>query len=110
DGRDTFEGQAGTHTMQFTFANGSSPVLLSANGSRLRFTRDVANITMDANGVEQVNFAALGGADTITVHNLSGTDVTQVNLNLSALGAVGDGQADTVIVESTAGADTIHIA
>ena len=39
---------------------------------------------MDLNGVESVNFTALGGADTITVNDLTGTDVTEVNLDLAA--------------------------
>ena len=39
---------------------------------------------MDVNGVERVNFSAVGGADTITVNDLCGTDVTQVNLDLAA--------------------------
>src|SRR5205085_7309806 len=98
DGSDTVEGQAGTDTMQFNGANVAERIDLSANGSRLRFTRDVANIVMDVNGTERVNFAALGGADTITVNDLSATDVTQVNLDLAspAGGNTGDGQADTV--------------
>ena len=45
-------------------------------------TRDVANITMDLNDVENIQFNALGGADTITVNDLTGTDVSQVNLDL----------------------------
>lgn len=106
DGSDTIEGQDGTDTMQFNGANINENIDISANGSRLRFTRDVANITMDANGVEQVNFAALGGADKITVNDLRGTDVTAVNLNLGSNGA-GDGQVDTVIVNGTNGDDTI---
>ena len=59
--------------MQFNGANVNEKIDLSANGSRLRFFRDVANITMDTNGVEQVNFAALGGADLVTVNDLTGT-------------------------------------
>src|SRR5262249_19105021 len=82
---------------------------ISANGSRVRFTRDVANIVMDVNGVERVDFNALGGADTITVHDLSGTDVTAVNLNLAGPNGAGDGQADTVIVEGTKGNDPIQV-
>src|SRR5262249_49140778 len=73
------------------------------NGSRVRFTRDVANITMDLNGVEGINFNAKGGADTITVNDLSGTDTTKVNLNLGG----GDGQVDSVIVNGTSGNDAI---
>src|SRR6185437_14913978 len=58
DGSDTVEGQDGTDTLQFNGANVNEKVDLSANGSRLRFTRDVANITMDVNGTERLNFAA----------------------------------------------------
>jgi hypothetical protein len=46
------------------------------------------------------------------VNDLTGTAVTQVNVDLaSTLGGVnGDGQADTVIVNGTASPDTISIA
>ena len=66
---------------------------------------------MDVNGVEQVNVNALGGADTITVNDLTGTDVTQVNLDLASPpgSGIGDGQADTVIVNGTNGADNVQI-
>ena len=45
---------------------------------------------MDTDGVEQVDFNALGGADTVTVDDLTGTDVTNVNADLGAA----DGAAD----------------
>ena len=38
------------------------------------FSRDVANVTMDLNDVETIEFKALGGADTITINDLAGTD------------------------------------
>jgi Ca2+-binding RTX toxin-like protein len=62
-------------------------------------------------GVEQVISNALGGADTITLNNLTGTAVQQVTLNLASTlsGATGDGQADSVIVNSTTSPDTITI-
>src|SRR5262249_14133914 len=84
---------------------------ISANGSRVRFTRDVGNITMDLNGVERIDFNALGGADTIVVNDLSGTDLKQVNLALASTigGAAGDGQADTIVVNGTAAADNITV-
>jgi len=110
DGSDIVEGQDGTDTLQFNGANIAEKIDLSANGSRLRFTRDVANITMDVDGTEIVNFAALGGADTITVNDLTGTSVTTVNLNLAGAPNVGDGAADTVIVNGTAGDDHIVVA
>src|ERR1700760_3715759 len=60
DGSDTIEGQSGNDTMQFNGANIAEKIDIEANGSRVRFTRDVANIVMDVNGVENINFKALG--------------------------------------------------
>jgi Ca2+-binding RTX toxin-like protein len=110
DGSDTVEGQSGTDTLQFNGANVNEKIDISANGGRVRLTRDVANITMDLNDVEHINVAALGGADTITVNDLSGTDVTQVTVDLAATGGAGDGAADTVIVNGTAGSNHITLA
>jgi Ca2+-binding RTX toxin-like protein len=109
DGSDTVEGQAGFDTMLFNGSNVGEKIDISANGSRVRFFRDVANITMDLNGVEGIDFNALGGADTITVNDLTGTDVSQVNLDLASPpgSGVGDGQADSVIVNGTNGDDTV---
>jgi Ca2+-binding RTX toxin-like protein len=111
DGSDVIEGQGGHDTMQFSGANVSENIDISANGHRVRFFRDIANITMDLNGVEQIDFQALGGADTITVGDLSGTDVTQVNIDLSspAGSGIGDGQADVVAVNGTSGNDVILV-
>src|SRR4051794_16413942 len=111
DGSDIVEGQAGTDTLQFNGANINEKIDLSANGPRLRLFRNVANITMDTNGVEQVNVVALGGADAITVGNLASTDVTAVNLDLSgtAGSGVGDGAADSVTVDGTNGDDGIQV-
>ena len=110
DGSDTVEGQSGTDTMLFNGANVNEQIDLSANGSRLRFTRDVANITMDTNGVERVDVNTLGGADTVTENDLSGTGVDEVNVDLGAIGGAGDGAADNVIVNGTNGADAIAAA
>jgi Ca2+-binding RTX toxin-like protein len=111
DGSDVFEGQAGQDTLLFNGANIAEKVDLSANGQRLRFTRNVATITMDCNEVELVQFNARGGADTITVNDLSGTGVTNVNLDLAGTpgSGVGDNQADTVIVNGTSGDDVVTI-
>ena len=83
DGSDTIEGQDGADTMLFNGANANERVALSANGNRLLFLRSPANITMDTNGVETVDFNALGGADIVTVDDLTGTDVNAVNVDLA---------------------------
>jgi Ca2+-binding RTX toxin-like protein len=111
DGSDTVEGQAGSDKMLFNGANIAEEIGISANGTRVRFTRNVAAIVMDLNGVETVDFNALGGADLITVNDLSGTDLTTVNLDLAASGGgAGDGAADNVIVDGTNGSDVILVA
>jgi Ca2+-binding RTX toxin-like protein len=111
DGSDTVEGQAGADTMVFNGANVPEQVDLSANGSRLKFFRVQGNITMDTAGVERVDFNALGGADLVTVNDLTGTDVTSVNIDLAGtLGvAAGDGQADHVVVNGTNGNDAVDV-
>ena len=105
DGSDTVEGGKGTDTLQFNGANINENINISANGGRVLFTRDVANIAMDLNGIEHINFNALGGADNITVNDLTGTGVNQVNLDLGA----NDGAADTVTINGTAGNDVITV-
>src|SRR5262249_36811773 len=112
DGNDIVEGQAGFDRMLFNGANIAEKIDISANGPRVRFTRDIATVTMDLNGVEGIDFNAKGGADTITVNALSGTGVPQVNLDLAGTpgSGIGDGAADSVIVNGTAGADVIGIA
>ncbi len=101
DGSDIVEGQDGIDTMLFNGANIGEVIDVSANGRRVRFFRNIANIVMDLNDVEVIDFNALGGADTITINNLSGTDVNRINLNLSAAGSGGDGQTDTITAKGT---------
>jgi Ca2+-binding RTX toxin-like protein len=112
DGSDTVEGGAGTDTMLFNGANISESIDISANGERVRFFRDVGNVTMDLNDVEHIHFSALGGADTIVVNDLSGTDATQVDIDLAGVAGsnVGDGQQDQVNVMGSAGNDAITVA
>src|SRR4029453_14913873 len=103
DDNDTIEGQGGTDTMVFNGANIPEIIHISANGGRGRFTRNIATVTMDLNDVEQIDFNALGGADTITVNDLSGTDVVAVNLNLAGAGGGGDVAGGVVIGKGTNG-------
>ncbi len=112
DGSDIVEGQSGFDTLLFNGANVGEHVAISANGSRVRFFRDVANITMDLNSIERIDFNALGGPDTITVDDLSGTSTKQVAIDLSATpgSGIGDGAADTIVVNGTAGNDHIRVA
>ena len=111
DGSDVVEGQAGTDTLVFNGADVDENMEISANGQRARLSRNVGGVVMDLNGVEHIQVAAKGGADVITVDDLSGTDVKQVAIDLSATpgSGQGDGVADTVNVNGTAGDDRISV-
>jgi hypothetical protein len=111
DGSDVIEGQDGSDTMLFNGAPLAENVTMTANGRRLTFFRDLAGITMDTDGVETVDFNALGGADNVTVSDLTGTDVTQTNIDLAGTlgGSAGDAALDNVVVNGTDGDDTINV-
>ena len=112
DGNDIFEGQDGQDTLLFNGANVAEKIVVSANGSRLSFTRDIGPIVMDCDETEKILFTATGGPDQVTVNDLSATDVREVKLDLSAVPDVvgGDAAADTVTIKGTAGNDVITLA
>ena len=101
----------GNDTLVFNGSNAAENMTISANGGRALLTRDVGAITMDLNGIEHVQIAAPGGADNITVNDLTGTGVTQVAIDLSAGpgSQSGDGAADRVTVNGSAGDDNIKV-
>jgi Ca2+-binding RTX toxin-like protein len=111
DGSDTVEGQGGGDVVDFNGSNASENIDLSANGSRVRLFRDVAAVTMDMNGIETLNLTARGGADTITVGDLTGTDLKTAAIDLSGVPGTGagDGQPDTIIENGTDAADHVEV-
>ena len=110
DDNDTLEGQDGYDTMLFNGANVAENIDVAANGGRVRFFRDIANVVMDLDDVEGIDYNALGGADNIVVNDLSGTDVVEVNTNLAGAGGAGDAAADNVIAHGTNGDDVAIVA
>jgi Ca2+-binding RTX toxin-like protein len=112
DGSDTVEGQAGTDELLFNGAGVAERFDVSANGPRVRFFRDVANITMNLDDVERITTNALGGADSAVVNDMRGTDLKNTVFDLEAAigGNAGDGQPDSVTVNGTNGNDTVNIA
>jgi Ca2+-binding RTX toxin-like protein len=107
DDNDIVEGQTGFDTLLFDGANIAEKIDISANGGRALFFRDIASVAMDMDDVERIEFKALGGADSITVHDLSGTDVNVVDIDLAGTlnGTAGDGAADMVTAIGTGGDD-----
>jgi Ca2+-binding RTX toxin-like protein len=109
DGSDTIDGQGGNDTMVFNGSNAPENYDVSATGSHVRLFRDVADITEDMNGIENLALSTLGGSDNVTVHDLTGTDLMHADVNLSASGGGGDGQPDTVTADGTDGPDSMHV-
>jgi Ca2+-binding RTX toxin-like protein len=111
DDNDTIEGQDGFDTLVFNGAVIAEKITILANGERATFFRDIATVTMDLNEVESIDFNARGGADEIVVGDLSGTDVTEVNINLESTpgSGVGDGASDTIIINATNGDDVVLV-
>jgi Ca2+-binding RTX toxin-like protein len=112
DGNDLVEGQAGNDTMEFNGAAGDEAFEASAVAGRLRFTRNLGNIVMDVDDTERVDLRPLGGRDTAIINDLTGTDVTKVDIDLAAAigGGTGDGAADTITVNGTDDPDNIAVA
>lgn len=111
DGSDVVEGQGGFDAMIFNGNGGNEAFVAAANGGRLRFTRDVGAIVMDTDDVERVLLNTLGGADSITINDLTGTDVKRVDVDLAGVpeGTTGDGAVDSLIARGTGGKDTIAV-
>ena len=75
----------------------------------MRFVRDIGNVTMDTAGLERIDFPALGGADLVNVGDLTGTDLTSLQLDLEGNPGAGDGAVDRVVVTGTDGEDAITV-
>ena len=105
DDNDTVDGQGGVDTLLFNGANIAEIIDISANGGHARLTRDVANITMDLDNVETIDVQAKGGADTITVNDLSRPTSARSRSTWAAPMA----QADTIVLNATNGDDAIVV-
>ena len=111
DGSDTVEGQAGLDTMLFNGANINENIDISANGERVRFTRDVANITMDLNGVEHIDFtrAGRGRQHRGQRPERHRREPGERRSRRHPGGTAGDNAADTVEIDGTNGDDVITL-
>jgi Ca2+-binding RTX toxin-like protein len=109
DGSDVVDGGEGSDTLLFNGANIAEKFDISAIGDHVRFARDVATITTDLVRVDEIDVHTLLGNDFVTVHDLTGTDVAQVNVDLGNLAGTADGNDDTVVIEGTAGDDVITL-
>jgi Ca2+-binding RTX toxin-like protein len=104
DGNDSVDGQGGDDGLSFNGSNIGEVFHVSANGSRVNLTRNIANITTDMVGMERTMFIPRGGADVITVEDLTGTEMDAVEADFTA-----DGEADSLISRGTEGPDAFKV-
>ena len=104
DGNDTVDGQGGADALTFNGSAIGELMHVSANGSRVNLTRNIANITTDLVGMERTLFVPRGGADVITVEDLTGTEMDVVEADFTA-----DGAADSLISRGTEGPDAFKV-
>jgi RTX calcium-binding nonapeptide repeat (4 copies) len=105
EGSDVVEGQDGHDTMVFNGAGINETVSMTAKDGRLNFFRVQGNVLMDTDGVEQVDDNTFGGSDSVTIGDLSGTDVTQTNIDLGGA----DNAVDNVVVNGNEGDDHVAV-
>jgi RTX calcium-binding nonapeptide repeat (4 copies) len=109
EGSDSIDGGAGYDRLTFNGSNANENIALSAVGGRAVLTRDVAAIRMDMDGVEQLDLTTLGGADTVTLNDLTGSDLRVANVDLAAITGQGDGSLDNVVVNGSNKADNVDV-
>jgi Ca2+-binding RTX toxin-like protein len=110
DGSDTIDSGTGNDRMLFNGANIAEHINVAANTGHVQLTRDIASINLDIAATEALQIRTLGGADDLTVGDLTGTGLTAVAVDLAANTATPDGAADHVTVNGTAGDDHIGVA
>jgi len=109
DGSDVVKGGSGFDTQVFNGFGANEIMAATASGGRVLFTRVQGNIVMDLDDVEAIDVRPLGGTDTVTINDLTGTDLQRVDVDLAAVlgSSTADSQADTVTVIGTTGDDSI---
>jgi hypothetical protein len=105
DGSDVVDGGHSTDTLLFNGAAASETMSLSAVGERSVFLRDPGTIRMDMNSVEKLQLNALGGADNVTINDLSGTHFEDADIDLGGA----DNAADVVTVNGTDNGDHVRV-
>ncbi len=107
DGSDIMEGDGGYDITEVNGAvdNGDN-FELRANGERAEFERlNLGNFVLDVDNVEQFEINGGGGDDTLTVKDLTGTDVQQVFFSDDSGNDILDASQTYVKVSAFGGAD-----
>ena len=109
DGSDLIDGASGRDTLEFNGADADEVMSLTKSGSLAVFNRDLGNIRMVMDNVDDLDLNALGGADQVTIGDMSGTDFRAANVNLAADTGSPDGASDLVTIDGSPQADRISL-
>jgi hypothetical protein len=111
EGSDDVNGGAGNDVLLFNGNAVGETMSLSASGARAVFSRTQGNVVMNLDAVEQLDLHTFGGADSVTVNDMTGTSMHDVNIDLSASGngIASDNQADHITVNGTNHDDHVDV-
>jgi Ca2+-binding RTX toxin-like protein len=109
DGSDTIDGGTGSDRLAFSGANIGEIIQASAVGGHVVFTRNVGTVALDLDGVDQIDLRTLGGADSVVVDDLAGTDLASLGVDLAGSAGGGDSAIDAVTVNGSAADDVVVI-
>jgi Ca2+-binding RTX toxin-like protein len=110
DGNDAIAGGADADRMVFNGSAASEIMEVTGMmGGHVRFTRNIANIVLDLDEVETLDVNNFGSTDLVTVGDLTGTDMTAVDVDLALFGGADDVAVDDVVVRGTAGDDVVTV-
>ena len=65
--------------------------------------RNIANIAMDIDNVEEMTIRTLGGVDRVDIRDMRATDVRQVTVDLAGNDGQGDGAAQRLVALALSG-------
>jgi Ca2+-binding RTX toxin-like protein len=110
DGAHYVEAGAGFDTARLTGANTDEYLGIGAAAGHAFFYRNGV-FRLEADDLERIQIRALGGADTIDIHDLADSEVQQVAVDLAATagGTIADTKADTVWIWGTANNDIVDV-
>jgi hypothetical protein len=105
DGSDLADGGFGFDTMLFNGSDLAEVFRAVQSDNGVTFTRNLGTIVMDVRSTELIDLREFRGNDALTVEDISSAALRQIDVDLA-----GDGFADSVTVNGSAGADTFQIA
>ena len=108
--RTSLDGGRGSDRIVFGGSRRADSIALSRNRRRLRIARVAAAATsaVVAQRLERLMVTSLGGADTITLGDLTRTGIRNASVELGSRGR-GDGAPDTILARATEGPDALSM-